>query len=235
LERPADVLHSLEDRRLSVLRLIFLFCSDLQVGVDDDAGSAPAFAWRRQVLSCWRRRASCLWISLSIHWKVVSAMDRAWRTRPASIILGGTDLIQPRAHGEPVVDSNPGRIIAMAKLARAFPDARIVYSGGDASPFHNRLSEADFVYPLLDSLGVPRERVLLESRSRNTAENAAFTKDLLKPKPDQRWLLLPRHRTCRVPSAVSAGSNFQSRHIHSTALDEKLDWRCASKPRGSPD
>ena len=93
-----------------------------------------------------------------------------------------------RDFDEPVVGGDGGRILAMAKLARAYPDARIVYSGGDASLLGNQPPETDFVHRLLDSLGVPRERVMLESRSRNTAENAAFTKELVKPKPGERWL-----------------------------------------------
>ena len=72
--------------------------------------------------------------------------------------------------------------------------------------------EANFLYPLLDSFGVARERVVLESRSRNTAENAAFTKELMKPKPGERWLLvtsaqhMPRAVGCfrRVGFAVEA-------------------------------
>jgi uncharacterized SAM-binding protein YcdF (DUF218 family) len=78
----------------------------------------------------------------------------------------------------------------MAKLAKAYPNARIVYSGGDASLMGNEAPETDFVYPLLDGLGVARSRVTLESRSRNTTENAIFTKELMKPKPGERWLLV---------------------------------------------
>jgi uncharacterized SAM-binding protein YcdF (DUF218 family) len=43
---------------------------------------------------------------------------------------------------------------------------------------------------MLDSFGIPRQRVLLEDRSRNTYENALFTRELVKPKPGQRWLLV---------------------------------------------
>jgi uncharacterized SAM-binding protein YcdF (DUF218 family) len=117
------------------------------------------------------------------------------------VVLGGA--ITPnhsRDSGEPVIGGDAGRIIAMAKLSRAYPNARIVYSGGDASLFGNQPPETDFVYPLLDSLGVPRNRVLLESRSRNTAENAAFTKELVKPKPTERWLLVTSAR--HMPRAV---------------------------------
>jgi uncharacterized SAM-binding protein YcdF (DUF218 family) len=107
------------------------------------------------------------------------------------VVLGGE--ISPRLsreRGEPVVSGEAGRIVAMVKLARLYPNARIIYSGGDASLLGNQLPEANFVYPLLDSLGVARERVLLETRSRNTAENAAFTKNLANPGPAARWLLV---------------------------------------------
>jgi hypothetical protein len=37
---------------------------------------------------------------------------------------------------------------------------------------------------------VPRDRVIVESKSRDTAENAAFTKQLVMPKAGQHWLLV---------------------------------------------
>jgi uncharacterized SAM-binding protein YcdF (DUF218 family) len=107
------------------------------------------------------------------------------------IVLGGA--ISPELshdYGEAVIVGDGSRIVAMAKLARAYPDARIVYSGGDASLFGNYGAETDFVYPLLDSLGIPRSRVTLEPRARNTAENAAYVRDLVKPRPAERWLLV---------------------------------------------
>jgi uncharacterized SAM-binding protein YcdF (DUF218 family) len=117
------------------------------------------------------------------------------------IILGGA--ISPklsRAHGEAVIDSDAGRITALVKLARAYPTVRIVYSGGDASLLSSEEPEADFIYPLLDDVGIPRDRVLLETRSRNTAENAAFTRQLVNPKPTERWLLVTSAR--HMPRAV---------------------------------
>jgi uncharacterized SAM-binding protein YcdF (DUF218 family) len=116
----------------------------------------------------------------------------ASRGVPAGIIILGGAISSKlsRDHGEPIISGDSGRIIAMGKLARAYPDARIVYSGGDGSLLGNQPAEADFVYPLLDGFGVGRERALLEPHSRNTAENAAFTKDLVKPKSGERWLLV---------------------------------------------
>jgi uncharacterized SAM-binding protein YcdF (DUF218 family) len=56
------------------------------------------------------------------------------------------------------------------------------------------------VYPALESLGIARERVQLETQSRNTAENAAFTKLLVKPKLGERWLLVTSAR--HMPRAI---------------------------------
>ncbi len=107
------------------------------------------------------------------------------------IVLGGA--INPalsRIYGEPQINGNAERVTVIPKLARAYPNARIVYSGGDASLLGNEGREADYLYPLLDSFGVPRERVAIENRARNTYENAVFSKELAKPKPGERWLLV---------------------------------------------
>ena len=117
------------------------------------------------------------------------------------VVLGGN--ISPkfsRDHGEPALGNDAARIVAMAKLARSYPNARIVYSGGDASLLGNQPPEADFLRPLLDSFGIARERVLLEARSRNTAENAAFTKNLVQPRPGERWLLVTSAQ--HIPRAI---------------------------------
>jgi len=116
----------------------------------------------------------------------------ARRGAPDGIVVLG-NAISPRlsrSFGEPVTGGSGSRLLALARLAFAFPGARIVYSGGDPSLFGKTGRETDFVYPLLDGLGVSRDRVLLETRSRNTAENAAFTKELVGPKPGERWLLV---------------------------------------------
>jgi uncharacterized SAM-binding protein YcdF (DUF218 family) len=43
---------------------------------------------------------------------------------------------------------------------------------------------------LMAELGIDPTRLALEDRSRNTVENALFSKDIAKPKPGERWLLV---------------------------------------------
>jgi uncharacterized SAM-binding protein YcdF (DUF218 family) len=144
------------------------------------------------------------------------------------VVLGGA--ISPGMsldRGEPAVSDAAGRIIAIAKLARQFPAARIIYSGGNASLIPGRPPEADFLYPLLDSFGVPRERVLLENRSRNTAENAAFSKDVAHPKPGERWLLVTS--ALHMPRAIGC---FRRAGFPVEAYP--VDWHTVRRPVVAP-
>jgi uncharacterized SAM-binding protein YcdF (DUF218 family) len=83
------------------------------------------------------------------------------------------------------------RVIAAVKLARQYPGARVVFSGGnpDLIPTDD-FSEADYAEQILIGLGLERDRLLLERRARNTQENAEFLKALALPKPGERWLLV---------------------------------------------
>ncbi len=117
------------------------------------------------------------------------------------VVLGGA--ISPElsdARGTPVVDADADRVIAIAKLARDYPNARIVYSGGDGTLAGQGPREGDFVGPLLDAFGIDRSRVIIERDSRNTAENAVFSKQAAQPKPGERWLLVTSAQ--HMPRAV---------------------------------
>jgi len=117
--------------------------------------------------------------------------DPSRGTPDGIVVLGGAiDPALSRVRGQIVLGGAAERVTIIAELARDYPKARIVFSGGDASLLANQPNEADYLYPLLDTFGVPRDRVMLENKARNTAENAAFTKALVAPKPGERWLLV---------------------------------------------
>lgn len=82
------------------------------------------------------------------------------------------------------------RLTEAVALTRQFPEARLVFTGGSAAVLTTELPESATMARLLEALGVPKERITLESRSRDTYENAVFTKQLVDPRPGQRWLLI---------------------------------------------
>jgi len=107
------------------------------------------------------------------------------------IVLGGqVDPDLSADHGRPVVSGRGGRIIAAAELARRYPKARVVLAGGSSSLVQSAEREADHSVALLENLGVARERIVVERNSRNTYENAAFSRAQVQPQPGERWLLV---------------------------------------------
>jgi uncharacterized SAM-binding protein YcdF (DUF218 family) len=108
------------------------------------------------------------------------------------VVLGGSiDPDLSAAHGVTVFAGSVDRIIATAALAHRYPKARIVYSGGNANLVSSDAAkEADYALSVFESLGLPRERLIMERRSRNTQENAEFSKVIAAPKSGERWLLV---------------------------------------------
>ena len=107
------------------------------------------------------------------------------------IVLGGPlDADLSAAHGVPVISGAADRLIGAATLAHRYPNARIVYTGGSPNLISNDAREADYATALFQGLGIPKTRLTMERQSRNTRENAEFSREMLKPKPGERWLLV---------------------------------------------
>jgi uncharacterized SAM-binding protein YcdF (DUF218 family) len=107
------------------------------------------------------------------------------------VVLGASiDADISAAHGTAVVRRAADRIIAAAALAQRYPNARIIFSGGSANLVSNDTREADYAGAVFESLGIAKTRLIMERRSRNTLENAEFSKALAAPKAGERWLLV---------------------------------------------
>jgi uncharacterized SAM-binding protein YcdF (DUF218 family) len=106
------------------------------------------------------------------------------------IVLGGAiEAGLSESRDQVIVNDAGERAIYLADLARRYPNARLIFSGGSGF-IGGGTSEADIVSRQADVLGAPRTRLILENRSRNTYENAAFSAALVHPKPGERWLLV---------------------------------------------
>lgn len=117
------------------------------------------------------------------------------------VVLGGAI----RSHlssdrGQPSLTDAAERMTEFVKLARRHPEARLVFTGGSGNVLHRNLKETDTARQLFDELGIESGRVLYESDSRNTLENARFTYWLVMPEKGQRWVLVTS--ASHMPRAV---------------------------------
>ena len=107
------------------------------------------------------------------------------------IVLGGaveTDL--SAARGMPSLNAAAERMTSLVYLARRYPKARLAFTGGNGELIHAPMQEATVARALFMQLGLDQSRIVYESRSRTTYENAVLLKALLDPQPGQLWLLV---------------------------------------------
>lgn len=122
------------------------------------------------------------------------------------IVLGGAvETEKWRATGQVHLNDQAERVTEGIVLALRYPTARIILSGGGATlgPIGGDVpSEAEVMAALFTEMGVPRDRLLLEDQSRNTAGNAENSYALVQPKPGQHWLLVTS--ASHMPRAMAA-------------------------------
>jgi uncharacterized SAM-binding protein YcdF (DUF218 family) len=119
------------------------------------------------------------------------------------VVLGGAILPDvSAARGFVTLSGSAERVTAAAELAHRYPNARIIFTGGNGSLDPTVPPEAPFAVKEFEALGVTHDRVTAEEQSRNTIENAVFSRLLANPKPGQRWLLVTS--AFHMPRAIAA-------------------------------
>ncbi|MFU0504559.1 YdcF family protein [Pseudaminobacter sp. NGMCC 1.201702] len=106
------------------------------------------------------------------------------------VLGGGLEGAINLARGGYELNAGGDRMVETAILARRFPTAKVVVSGGTGTLVLDGEGDAETAPRLLSALGVERQRMVLENKSRDTYENALFTKELVSPKPGETWLLV---------------------------------------------
>ena len=141
------------------------------------------------------------------------------------VLLGGSvDAGLSQSRGQVMLVAAAGRITETVILARRFPDARVVISGGDGSLFPAARSEAAATRDLLVDLGVAAERIVLEGNSRNTYENAVMSYAAARPEAGETWLLVTS--ALHMPRAVGC-----FRRAGWTIIPCPVDYHTAPKSR----
>lgn len=127
-------------------------------------------------------------------------IERTYRAEPSLgqvggiIVLGGGEDARASAFwGHMQLNEGGERYTAALALARRFPQARLLFTGGSGALLDlsgAETSEADMAGRFFRDQGIAPERLLLEGKSRNTAENARLSLALATPAADETWVLV---------------------------------------------
>ena len=129
---------------------------------------------------------------------LIAPLESQYPTRPAInhvdtiIVLGGDEDLPPyRRWSGLQVNAAGERFIEGLALSRRFAQAKLVYTGGTADLGANlgRNAPSKMMVKAWVDFGVDPDRIVVESASRNTAENATMTRTLLQPAQKEVHLL----------------------------------------------
>ena len=148
---------------------------------------------------------------------LVQRIERSFPAHPpltrvdGIIVLGGAeDAASTAAWQQVQLNDAAERFTAALALARRFPDARVLFTGGsgrlrDLGGTAN--NEAGVAERFFTEQGIVAPRLLLEGASRNTAENARLSREVAQPQPGETWVLVTTayHMPRAMRSFVAAG------------------------------
>lgn len=107
------------------------------------------------------------------------------------IVLGGSVLPSNSVEWQQLeTNFSHERLSSFIQLAHQYPKAKLVFTGGNASLFIDRPSEAEIVMSHFVKSGIAENRLTLENKSRNTAENASLTKQIINPQAGENWVMI---------------------------------------------
>jgi uncharacterized SAM-binding protein YcdF (DUF218 family) len=146
------------------------------------------------------------------------------------VLGGGEDVAASVASGQAQLGEGGDRYMAALALARAAPEARILFAGGSGRlrdiGSGGFVSEAAIAERIFAAQGITGERLLIESRSRNTAENARLARALAQPEAGARWVLVTS--AFHMPRALASFEAAGWTGLIPYPVDHRTrDWRDA--------
>lgn len=144
------------------------------------------------------------------------------------VVLGGAVRAALSAdRGQPELNGRAERMTEFVALARRYPNARLVFTGGTAALFPTgKTTEATIARDLFQAMGLDVQSVEFEQTARNTYENAVMTKAAVNPAPGQTWLLVTS--AAHMPRAVGV-----FRRVGWPVLPWPVDYMTGDHPRAA--
>ncbi|MDH3392865.1 MAG: YdcF family protein, partial [Desulfobulbaceae bacterium] len=107
------------------------------------------------------------------------------------IVLSGAEDAVKSAHWDQVeMGDGAERNLAFFNLARRYPSAKLVFTGGSGSLIDQTHKGADVAKSLFQNLGLDTSKIIFERESRNTYENAIYSKKMVTPGAKENWILI---------------------------------------------
>lgn len=162
------------------------------------------------------------WLLLPLENRLPPPKEMPLRVDGIIVLGGAVDPAVSEGRGQIKLNEAANRLTAGVVLARRYPAARIVLSGGSGLVISGELPEADAMREFLVEQGIDPARVTEEARSRTTYENVQFAFEVARPRPGETWLLVTS--AAHMPRAVGC-----FRRIGWTVIPFPVDYRTSGR------
>lgn len=152
-----------------------------------------------------------------------------------AIILGGVASYDPRSPIGYELGGNAERFTTAVALRVARPDLPLIMTGGDGTVFGLDTPEPVVARHFLQAMGVDIASVMFEEASRNTRENALFTRDLIGEEGGQWLLVTSAHHMPRALATFEtafAGTDVAFLPVPVDFTSSSTTWSLTLNPAG---
>ncbi len=106
------------------------------------------------------------------------------------IVLGGAfESAAGAKSGQIVANDQIDRMFCFVDLAKKYPEAKLVFSGGPGDILNPSAMEGNDARRFFDLTGIDKSKIIFEEKSRNTFENIVHTMEMTNPKASQTWVV----------------------------------------------
>ena len=107
------------------------------------------------------------------------------------IVLGGAEIPKiTQLRGQVSLTDSVERLTTFVNLANKFPDAKLVYAGGQGAITEQEYKSATTARLFFEQMGLDTSQIIFDPQSRNTQENAENALQLAQPKKGEKWVLI---------------------------------------------
>jgi uncharacterized SAM-binding protein YcdF (DUF218 family) len=107
------------------------------------------------------------------------------------VVLGGPENARLSTLWSQVeLEDGAERFLAFMTMVRRFPEAKVVFSGGNGIQQGEGQKVYEVAKKLFEQQGLDMSRLIFELDSRNTFESATFSKKLARPAVGEKWILI---------------------------------------------
>lgn len=150
----------------------------------------------------WMLTAGALLVFFFTNPLVLNIVTRLWELEPVpiasleqpydvGIVLGGFSRVVEEFPDRLHLTEHPNRLTQAIELYKAGKVRKILVTGGSPRVIGERLNDSEIVRRFLLDVGIPEGDLAMESRSRNTHENAVYSLEFIRANmPGARCLII---------------------------------------------